>query len=84
MCCHRRRPARNLEVTVFYDGVRYWCRPGKGCNVPKRRATIARILTREFTAGLSFIGLARKYGMTTRRVQAAVRRFVARHEGMTT
>ena len=41
--------------------------------IMKRRPR-ARTLLREFLAGRSFVGLARKYGMTSLAVQAAVRR----------
>lgn len=30
-CCHKDRPARNLYAQVYYDGVRFVCRPTKGC-----------------------------------------------------
>ena len=36
-------------------------------------------LTREFKGGLSFVGLARKYGMPQRAVEAAVRRVARRY-----
>ena|SRR3990167_7425470 len=35
VCCRKRRPAKNLQVQVFYDDVRYSCAPGKGCRDPK-------------------------------------------------
>ena len=35
-CCHRRRPAKNLDVKVFYDGVYAFCHAGKGCAHDKR------------------------------------------------
>ena len=35
-CCRRRRPAKNLDVKVFYDGVYVYCRAGKGCTHDKR------------------------------------------------
>jgi hypothetical protein len=31
--CSRRRWAQNCVVQVYYDSVRYFCRPGKGCEV---------------------------------------------------
>ena len=78
-CCHRRRPAKNLDVKAFYDGVYAYCRAGKGCNVRRsRRRVTARRLAREFKRGLSFIGLARKYGMTSLQVQSRVRRWWGR------
>lgn len=46
--------------------------PGE-VRVSKRKPTGRRLL-REFQRGLSFIGLARKYGMTSPEVQARVRR----------
>ena len=36
-CCRMRRPAKNLLVQVYYDEVRYFCRPGKGCRIPAQR-----------------------------------------------
>ena len=36
-CCRKRRPAKNLLVHVYYDEMRYVCRPGKGCRVPAQR-----------------------------------------------
>ena len=30
-CCDKRRPAKNLVVQVFYDDIRFFCIPGKGC-----------------------------------------------------
>lgn len=39
----------------------------------KKRVTARRLL-REFMAGRSFVGLARKYGMPTRRVEDRVRK----------
>lgn len=30
-CCNVLRIAANLEVQVFYDDVRFWCRKGQGC-----------------------------------------------------
>jgi hypothetical protein len=43
-----------------------------------RRVTTRR-LVREFTSGLSFVGLARKYGMTNVQVQARVRAWCNAH-----
>ena len=73
-CCGKMRPARNLTVQVFYDSVPFWCRAGKGCKRPNHRKRVAnRTLLREFQRGLSFVGLARKYGLTNREVQDRVR-----------
>ena len=42
---------------------------------PRHRKRVAnRTLLREFERGLSFIGLARKYGLTNREVQDRVRK----------
>jgi len=30
-CCCKLRWAKHLLVQVFYDGWRFWCRPGRGC-----------------------------------------------------
>ena len=42
---------------------------------PIRRVTARRLL-REFQRGLRFVGLARKYGMTTDRVQRRIRDYI--------
>ena len=34
-CCNKRRFARDVVVQCFYDGLRLWCAPGRGCNNPK-------------------------------------------------
>ena len=73
-CCRRRRPARNLDVKAFYDGVYVYCRSGKGCAVPTRRSKDRRVLRREFMRGLSALGLARKHGMLLKKVEAALRK----------
>lgn len=79
-CCRRRRPARNLEVQVYYDATRCFCRAGTGCRVPRRRMPAGRILLRDFARGLSVVGLARKYGQTAGRIEVALRR-VSRPKG---
>jgi len=43
----------------------------------KRRVTARRLL-REFQRGLSVVGLARKYGLTSLQVQAQIRREMRR------
>lgn len=30
-CCGRQRPAKNLVVQVYFDGLKYFCADGKGC-----------------------------------------------------
>ena len=45
MCCDKRRPAKNLIVHVYYDGIYYFCKAGKGCKDP---AFIAEKKRREF------------------------------------
>ena len=30
-CCHAFRWAKNCTVQVYYDGISFWCRDGKGC-----------------------------------------------------
>ena len=41
-CCHKRRPAKNLVVQVYYDHTAVWCALGKGCKKAlKRRAAKA-------------------------------------------
>jgi len=42
---------------------------------PIRRVTARRLL-RDFKRGLSFVGLARKYGMTNVRVQQRIRDYI--------
>lgn len=32
--CRRGRWYANLTVQVYYDGLRFWCRKGKGCAKP--------------------------------------------------
>jgi hypothetical protein len=79
-CCQRRRVAANCTTQVYYDSQPYWCAEGRGCQTktrPPRRVT-ARRLMREFQSGLSFVGLARKYGLTSRRVQDRVRGYLKR------
>ena len=77
-CCERLHPAKNVTVEVTYDGavgMLFSCRPRKGCKLQSRRKRVTdRKLLSEFQRGLSFVGLARKYGMTSREVQARVRR----------
>lgn len=34
MCCDKRRPAKNLNVHVYYDGTYYFCASNKGCKDP--------------------------------------------------
>jgi len=29
--CWRRRWAKYLRVQVYYDSIRFWCAPGRGC-----------------------------------------------------
>ena len=75
-CCGKLRPAKNLTVQTYYDDMPLWCRPGTGCKVPSHRKRVAnKRLVAEFQRGLSFVGLARKYGMTNREVQDRVRKF---------
>jgi hypothetical protein len=31
-CCRKPRWAKFLRVQVYYDGVYFWCSPGRGCN----------------------------------------------------
>lgn len=33
-CCHKRRPAKNLIVHVYYDCTAFYCAANKGCNDP--------------------------------------------------
>lgn len=74
-CCGRMRPARNLTVQVYYDSVPFFCRPGTGCRKPSRRKRVTgRRLVREFLAGRSVLGLARRFGMPCREVEARIRR----------
>ena len=53
--------------------------PRPAQRVRKGEGITALRLTREFKGGLSFVGLARKYGMSMRAVEAAVRRMVRRY-----
>ena len=76
-CCRRRRVARNCTTQVYYDAQPFWCSAGKGCKRKTRYCRVtARVLAREFKSGLSFVGLARKYGMTVTRVEDRVRGYV--------
>ena len=52
--------------------------PERAVSRAKGRGTALR-LAREFKRGLSFVGLARKYGMPQRAVEAAVRRVARRY-----
>jgi len=44
-CCHKRRIAKNCVVQSYYDGLYFWCAPGKGCKNPR---VLAAKRTREF------------------------------------
>ena len=33
--CYKQRPAKNLIVQVYYDGIYYWCARRKGCKKEK-------------------------------------------------
>ena len=46
-----------------------------------RKRVTNRTLLREFQRGLSFIGLARKYGLTNMEVQNRVRKVMMRRRG---
>jgi hypothetical protein len=35
-CCHKLRWAQYVVVQVFYDGLRRWCSPGRGCKAVPR------------------------------------------------
>jgi len=41
-CCGKRHRAINLVVQCFYDGLRVWCAPGKGCKDPSVIAAAER------------------------------------------
>lgn len=41
-CCGKRHRAANLVVQCYYDGLRIWCAPGKGCKDPKFIASAER------------------------------------------
>ena len=78
MCCYQRRAAKNLTVQVFYDDIRFWCVEGKGCKSPvEKRRKGMRVYRKpifdEFLRGLSFVGIARKRGITAKRVEQIVR-----------
>ncbi len=30
-CCRKKRWAKYLQVQVFYDSIRFWCKDGQGC-----------------------------------------------------
>ena len=34
-CCGEKSPAKDCVVQCYYDGLRCWCAPGKGCKDPK-------------------------------------------------
>ncbi len=36
-CCHQHRWAKYVEVQCFFDGVRRWCAPGRGCKKGRKR-----------------------------------------------
>ena len=44
-CCNKRRPAKDCTVQSFYDGLRIWCAPEKGCKDP---LVITEIKAQEF------------------------------------
>jgi hypothetical protein len=50
-CCEKRRPAKNAVVQVYYDGMYFWCAPGKGCKHPDVIAAKARREFRSRSAG---------------------------------
>lgn len=77
-CCGKRRPARNLEIQMFYDEAPVWCRPETGCRRPRRRLAAVRIIARDFQRGLSMVGLGRKYGRTRMEIETLLRRFTRR------
>ena len=45
LCCNKRRAAADCVVQCFYDGLRIWCAPDKGCHDP---AVVAAKKAREF------------------------------------
>ena len=34
-CCRQKRPAKDCMVQSYYDGIRIWCAPKKGCKDPQ-------------------------------------------------
>ncbi len=50
-CCHKQRPAKNVVVQCFYDGMNFWCAPDKGCKHPEVIAAKARREFRNRSAG---------------------------------
>ena len=65
-------------MQVYYDSIPCWCIDGKGCKSPvekRRKATrvYRKPIMADFFRGCSFVGLARKYGITSKRVEKIVR-----------
>ncbi len=73
-CCGKLRIAANCTTKVYYDAQPFFCRTGMGCAIPRtRRRVTNHTLAKEFQRGLSLVGLARKHGLTTRRVEDRLR-----------
>lgn len=34
-CCHKQRKAEDCVVQCYYDGLRVWCAPDRGCQDPQ-------------------------------------------------
>ena len=50
-CCRKLRPAKNVVVQCYYDGINCWCAPDKGCKHPQVVAAKRRTEFRNRSAG---------------------------------